>query len=156
MDDRSGLADHRAVLVSAVVPAPVPVLVLMLRRFLGGMEVAHPRCCLCAALLSFCLRYFRRFHYTQTADSSAWEVGFWTDDAEHPLSADFDPDDYDDDDEMDTLEYEERLELENRETADDEIDDLNAVSLCAGASPVPHTRFRKAHAAVPSPGLAPG
>lgn len=70
------------------------------------------------------VRYFRRFHYSRSEGTTEWEVTHWSDDAEHPASADFDPDDYDDDDEMETLEEEELLGHE--EDNSNELDELNA------------------------------
>ena len=71
------------------------------------------------------LTIFRRFHYGRSEDGEGWEGVSWSDDAEHPAYADFDPDEYDDNDDMGTLEEEELLAAESENEG--ELDDLNAV-----------------------------
>ena len=58
----------------------------------------------------------RRFHYhKKEGEGNGWEVVQWSDDAEVPDYVDFDPDEHDEDDDMETFEEEEALAVNSRE-----------------------------------------
>eukprot|EP00035_Acanthoeca_spectabilis_P031344 m.13710 g.13710 ORF g.13710 m.13710 type:complete len:541 (+) comp4701_c0_seq1:1577-3199(+) len=71
--------------------------------------------------------YFRRFHFEPDGEGG-FHIMSWSEDPVAPEEDDFDPDDYNDDDDMETLEEEERIAMESRESDNSELDDLEAES----------------------------
>lgn len=70
--------------------------------------------------------YFRRFSFARS-ESSDWEVTDWSADPQNPDEEDFNPDEYDDEDDMETLEQEEHLAQLHRESQVAEIQELEDV-----------------------------
>jgi hypothetical protein len=71
----------------------------------------------------------RRFHYQKKeGEGTGWEVTQWSDDAEVPDYIDFDPDEHDEDDDMETFDEEEALAVNSREQDAEEEAELKTES----------------------------
>lgn len=72
--------------------------------------------------------YFRQFTFTKSSEGE-WEVVGWAEDPEHPDVDAFNPDDYDEEDDLETLEQEEYLARLHHESHAEELHGLEEVRL---------------------------